>query len=203
MAANAARPKTNLKTKTRKAKPKAQIKLRKDGKPDGRSTRLKAIHAEAKALKDEANALKPVKAKKGRPTKYRPEMCERVLELGKLGKTREQIAVDLDIGWKTLHRWEGLHPAFRHALKEARARSLAFWQGVAQEIAAGERKANALALIFALKNQFPDYFRDRTETTTTVKHQFSDGFEEFLARVTDERRAERAKLIDGHAGQDD
>ena len=130
-------------------------------------------------------------------------MCERVLELGQLGKTREQIAADLEIGWKTLHRWEGLHPAFRHALKEARMRSLAYWQGICQEVASGERKANALALIFATKNMFPQDFRDRTETTTTVKHEFSDGFEEFLTRVTDERRAERAKLIDTQVGQDD
>ena len=194
---------TSTKTTARKAKLRANtVKLRKDGKPDGRSTRLKTIHAEAKALRDEANAQKPAKPKLGRPTKYRPEMCERVLELGRIGKTREQIAADLKIGWKTLHRWEGLHPAFRHALKEARARSLAYWQGIAQEIASGERKANALALIFSLKNQFPEYFRDRTENTTTVKHEFTSAFEEFLTRVTDERRAERAKLIDGKVEQD-
>ena len=97
MAAKTSSPKATLKTKTRKAKPKAQLKLRKDGKPDGRSTRLKGVHAEAKALREEANAQQPVNAKIGRPTKYRPEMCERILELGRLGKTKEQIAVDLQI----------------------------------------------------------------------------------------------------------
>ena len=194
----------STKTTARKAKLRANtVKLRKDGKPDARSTRLKTIHAEAKALRDEANAQKPAKPKLGRPTKYRPEMCERVLELGQLGKTREQIAADLKIGWKTLHRWEGLHPAFRHALKEARARSLAYWQGIAQEIASGERKANALALIFALKNQFPDHFRDRTENTVSVKHQFSPGFEDFLEDIAQQKRADQAKVIDAKILEND
>jgi len=186
--------------KTRKAKPKAkQVKVRKDGKPDGRSTRLKAIHAEARALRDEANAQQPVRAKIGRPTKYNPAMCERVLELGTLGKTREQIAVDLDIGWKTLHRWEGLHPAFRHALKEARMRSLAYWQGIVQEAIRGERKVNGLALIFGTKNMFPDYFKDQNQTQLNVKHSGSDAFEALLARIAEDKRAERAKLIDEQA----
>ena len=46
-------------------------------------------------------------------------MCARVLELGKLGKTKEQIAVDLQICKKTRQDWERLHPEFAAAIKEA------------------------------------------------------------------------------------
>lgn len=130
-------------------------------------------------------------------------MCQRVLELGNLGKTRTQIAVDLDIGWKTLHRWEALHPAFRHALKEERMRSLAFWQGICQEAASGERRANALALIFTVKNMFPDHFKDRTETSVKIGHEFSQGFEAFLQAVSNERRAKRGMVIDAKVGEDE
>ena len=59
----------STKTTAGKAKLRANtVKLRKDGNPDGRSARLKAMHTEASALRDDANAQEPAKPKLGRPT---------------------------------------------------------------------------------------------------------------------------------------
>ncbi len=202
MAAKAAAPKTSLKEKKRKAKPKAStVKLRKDGKPDGRSTRwteVRELRAEA-----DANQAEQTGRAVGRPTKYEPAMCDVVREMGKLGKTKEQIAIALGITRPTRLEYERLHPEFHDAIKEAQHAALAYWQGIAQEIAAGDRKANALAMIFSLKNQFPDDFRDRTENTTTVKHQFSEGFEDFIGQIAKDKRANQAKLIDAQVIEED
>ena len=58
-------------------------------------------------------------------------------------------------------------------------------------------------MIFSLKNQFPEDFRDRTENTTTVKHQFSEGFEDFIGQISNDKRADQAKLIDAQVIEDD
>ena len=116
---------------------------------------------------------------------------------------KQQIAIALGITRPTRLDYERLHPEFHDAIKEAQHAALAYWQGIAQEIAAGDRKANALAMIFSLKNQFPDDFRDRTENTTTVKHQFSEGFEVFLSDISNDKRANQAKLIDAQVIEED
>ena len=195
----------STKTTARKAKLRANtVKLRKDGKPDGRSTRLKAIHQKAADLRAEVqDTAKRQPRKIGRPTRYKPSMCDVVIEEGRLGKTRHQIAVALGIHYTTLLEYERLHLEFSAALKEAKQFSVAYWQGIGAELATGERNANALSYIYLTKNIHPEHFKHRTETTTTVRHRFSDNFEELLTKVAEERRANRAKLIDSQAGQDD
>ncbi len=57
----------------------------------------------------------------GRPTKYDPQMCARVVELGTDGTSRAELAADLGISIQTLHNWEAAHPEFLEATN-ARAR---------------------------------------------------------------------------------
>lgn len=53
----------------------------------------------------------------GRPTAYRPELCETAAELALAGSTDEEIATALGINVATLYRWKGRHELFREALK--------------------------------------------------------------------------------------
>jgi transposase-like protein len=41
----------------------------------------------------------------GRPTKYKEEFCEQVIELGKQGYSKAMIAATLDIARETLDEW--------------------------------------------------------------------------------------------------
>ena len=126
-------------------------------------------------------------------------MCAQVMELGLDGRTRHQMAVELGIHYVSLLEYERLHPEFTKALKEAYNRSLSYWQGIVQEAIRGDRKVNGLALVFGTKNMFPDHFKDQTNTEVRVKHQFSEGFEDFLTGIAKDKRADQAKLIDAHA----
>jgi hypothetical protein len=67
----------------------------------------------------------------GRPTKYKPEYCQKVIELGKKGKSFEQMAAELDVGYRTLCNWRDTHDDFFHALEEAHALSMAWWESEA------------------------------------------------------------------------
>ena len=69
----------------------------------------------------------------GRPTLYRPEYCERVIELGRKGKSPAQIAADLDVARATLVLWAEAHPEFMAAFTRARDLAQAWFEDKGQE----------------------------------------------------------------------
>lgn len=64
----------------------------------------------------------------GRPSKYDPAYCERVIELGKEGKSLTQIAVALDVPKSTLISWSNAHLEFSTALTRAKECEQAWWE---------------------------------------------------------------------------
>ena len=64
----------------------------------------------------------------GRPSTYNPEYCKRVVELGKKGKSIEQISAALDTPLRTLYLWRDTHPEFMQALEDAKAYELSWWE---------------------------------------------------------------------------
>lgn len=69
----------------------------------------------------------PAKHPGGRPSLYRPEYCERVIELGKEGKLLVGIACALSVDRKTLAYWAEEFPEFSAALTRAREESQQAW----------------------------------------------------------------------------
>ena len=106
----------------------------------------------------------------GRPSKYLPEYCERVIELGKLGKSTEAIGSMLDVGTATLYRWRDEFPEFREALDVAKDHELRWWEEMAQgymlEHKDGER-LNSSIWSRSMAARFPKKYRESTKTEIT------------------------------------
>jgi hypothetical protein len=69
------------------------------------------------------------KPKIGRPTNYRPEYCDRVVELGAKGYSQAMIIADIGAGSReTINNWKKTHPAFLDAMVRARDLALAWWE---------------------------------------------------------------------------
>jgi hypothetical protein len=68
----------------------------------------------------------------GRPSDYRPEYCEQVIEFGKLGLSVAQMASRLDTSKQALLRWVEANQEFRNAMEVARSHSQAWWEEVGQ-----------------------------------------------------------------------
>jgi hypothetical protein len=65
----------------------------------------------------------------GRPTKYRPEYCERVLGLGREGLSVVEMAAELEIHRETLEEnWPAEFPEFSEAFTRAKELSQAWWE---------------------------------------------------------------------------
>jgi hypothetical protein len=100
----------------------------------------------------------------GRPTKYDPAMCDRVIELGVDGLTLAEMAGELDITRETLRMWCNEHPEFSCAVKAGVDKAQAWWEGQGRIATFGGCDGfNATSYIFQMKNRFKEDWRDKVE----------------------------------------
>ena len=106
----------------------------------------------------------------GRPTKYDPAYCQKVVELGRKGKSIEQIAGLLNVAKRTLYNWRDAHDDFLHALEEANDLALMWWEDTAQnnivETKEGER-VNASLWSRSMAARFPKKYRQEVKQEIT------------------------------------
>lgn len=68
------------------------------------------------------------KKRLGRPTKYKPEYCERIIALGKEGYSYAEIAADLEVDKASLYDWAAAHEDFSTALRAAKTFEQAWFE---------------------------------------------------------------------------
>lgn len=106
----------------------------------------------------------------GRPSTYNPEYCERVVELGKLGKSIEQICFDLDTPVRTLYEWRDRYPEFSQALEDAKAFEQAWWETQAHAYMVETKdgpKLNASLWSRSMAARFPKKYRESVKQEIT------------------------------------
>lgn len=92
------------------------------------------------------------KSKGGRPSSYRPEYCERIVELMKEGRSLEGCASLLGVHPDSLYEWQKVHTEFSEAIRAGRAAATTFWEDRLIDVAKGAT-GNAQAIQWALRNR--------------------------------------------------
>lgn len=87
----------------------------------------------------------------GRPARYEPAYCDRVVDLMAEGHSLKGTAIALRINRKTLYNWARGHPEFADSLDRGRCACTLFWENRLIAIANGG-KGNTRLVIVALKN---------------------------------------------------
>lgn len=105
----------------------------------------------------------------GRPTDYRDEYCERVIELGTQGKSHAQIAAALGVSRMSLYRWAETHKEFNSAITHARDLSQAWWEDRGQEGLTAQL-FNASLWAKSMSARFPDDYTERQRREVTGKN---------------------------------
>lgn len=100
------------------------------------------------------------KVKTGRPSSYKPEYCQRVMEMGKEGLSIAQMAARLEVAKATLWDWAQSHPEFSVALADARTFAQSWWENAGQTGIFAE-KFNAQAWKFIVANRFKEEYAER------------------------------------------
>lgn len=98
----------------------------------------------------------------GRPTKYDPDYCERIVEFCQDGSSISSFAASIGVCRDTITDWGQAHPEFLAAVKVAKA-AVAAWYDKAARKNAVEGGGNATLCIFGLKNFDATDFRDVQE----------------------------------------
>ena len=115
--------------------------------------------------KKDAQKTNPV----GRPSAYRPDFCAKVIELGRQGKSRCQIAGILDVSFKTLQEYEEKHPEFLQSTQRAKDLAQMWWEEQGQRGIWAGSDFNANAYRLQVTNRFPDQWRDKQQLEHTGK----------------------------------
>lgn len=108
----------------------------------------------------------------GAPTKYEQKFCDLVIEYGKQGLSKAQMAARLNIHRDTLHQWEQTHSEFSDAIKKAVGFAQDLWEERFAQGALGvneeAQQMNPTMMIFLMKNRFPSDWRDKQTTEHEV-----------------------------------
>lgn len=66
--------------------------------------------------------------KVGRPTKYKPEYCKRVIDVGEEGGWLVEMAEACDVARSTMDEWAATQPEFSEALTRAKQKAQAWFE---------------------------------------------------------------------------
>jgi len=100
----------------------------------------------------------------GRPTKYREEYCEQVIDYCGDGASLASFAGEIRVSRRTISSWCQAFPEFADACEVAKARACRWWEQQLRGVASGDGGPGAAtAAIFGCKNFGPDDFSDRRQ----------------------------------------
>ena len=116
----------------------------------------------------------------GRPTKYRPEMCDQVIEWGRQGKSRTWVAAELGVDRDTIDNWAKAYPEFFGALARAKALEQQWWEDAGQSGMTLQGFGQSV-WSRSMAARFPDDWREKSENTTTL--EAGDTFASLLTKL--------------------
>lgn len=103
---------------------------------------------------------KPAKRPVGRPSKYKPEYCERVIELAREGRGWADYAAEFETDRASLYRWADEHEDFRTALSRAKVLEQKWWEEQGRSGMFLD-KFNALVWKTSVQARFRDDYTER------------------------------------------
>jgi hypothetical protein len=100
----------------------------------------------------------------GRPTKYDPAYCDKVIKYCAEGYSLTAFAGSIRVSRDTITEWEAKHPEFSAAGKIARAARAQWWEGKLRAAGTSPKSSSGrtVSIIFALKNVDPREWSDQT-----------------------------------------
>ena len=106
----------------------------------------------------------------GRPSLYDPAYCDKVVELGALGKSVEQISSNLGVSLRTMYTWRDAYPEFLHALEQAKEAEQTWWEDQAHAYMLEHKdgaKLNASIWSRSMAARFPKKYRESVKQEIT------------------------------------
>lgn len=126
-----------------------------------------------------------MKDKGGRPTKYKEEYCQMLIDHMKEGFTFESFAAVINVNRDTLYAWANDFPLFSDAKSQGRDQQLFCDEKTLKDLVKGKLTGSASAHIFKMKNCHRWVDRTEVESTNTNKN-VELSYEEYLKSLSNE-----------------
>lgn len=98
----------------------------------------------------------------GRPTKYDPMYCDAVLAFMENGRSLTSFAASINVSRSTIQEWVANHPDFSVAVGIAKAKTAAWWETQAIDMAVnGGNATRGTLVVFGLKNMARDDWQEK------------------------------------------
>jgi hypothetical protein len=101
--------------------------------------------------------------KPGRPSKYVASMCQTIIELGRKGRSKTQMASHLDISRSTFDRWLTEIEEFKEAWDLADTHSQAVWEAIGMNGISKGHTFNDSAWSLQVRNRFAHSYKENRE----------------------------------------
>lgn len=106
--------------------------------------------------------------KEGRPTDYRPEFCELLIQHMSEGFKYESFAAVIDVSRSVLYNWEKVHPEFMDAKNRGKDKSLLWWEKEGKK-GLWDKTFNSTVYVWSTKNIHN--WKDKQDIAVTSKSQ--------------------------------
>lgn len=106
---------------------------------------------------------------------FKPEMCEKLIELGQSGASQKMMFSALGISSGAAQRFKKDHPAFAEALDRAITESQAYWERLILENV-NNKNFNSRLVEIALRGQFGETYREDRGTKVDVNAKLEVDF---------------------------
>lgn len=133
------------------------------------------------------------KPKVGRPSGYKPEYCQQVIDHMRNGMSIASFAAAVGVSRETIWKWGKAYPEFRNACEVAKEASQIWFERLAIAIASGQHKtltddkgvkrfanANPGMVMFLMSRRFPDYQDPKARMFGSGGESYSDDDDEDL-----------------------
>lgn len=121
----------------------------------------------------------------GRPSKFKPEYCEAIIDFMSNGRSAVAFAHSIGVCRDTITEWVKVHPEFSLSFKRASQAAQSYYEDVLTRGMNGEIKNfNVVACIFAMKNRFGADWREKQE----VAHSGSISLESLVVGSIDSKK---------------
>lgn len=113
---------------------------------------------------------------------FKPEMCNRMIDMGKEGASQKMIWSEIGINKDVAKTWCKNHPDFADALETAKTHSQAYWE---REILANvnNKGFNSRLAEIALRGQFQEDYRETRDTKIDLKAEVVVDFAGEVAKL--------------------
>ena len=136
----------------------------------------------------------------GRPSEYKPEYCDVVIECGRRGESFAGMSCACDTSKQTMALWMKQNPEFLNSMENARTLSQLWWEKVGQDHIVecpDGNKVNAGLYSRSMAARFPDDWREnnKVEINATISRPTEED-EKILARWYESKKLEETKQLE-------